>query len=164
MVTPAQAAIHIHLPENINSKHVDALKEVVAQMQRPTPPAPQVAKLAPKPAQELEENRKKLSHYPRLAAVLDKLVKGLKAALLVVAYPAFFAGGIFLAFGLSQTLFILATSLSPAILLESQALVWLMLGGILYKLGQDLIGGNDLNTILGNMLYIPLPFLLRLAK
>lgn len=164
MVAPAvhahanQPVVYIVLPEKINNEHVHAIKEL---LNRPALPSPRTARHSPQcPGivdQKLEELHKK---HPKLADRLKSLMNVLQYPWKGAAALAMVVGAGLLMFGLPYTIFVLASSLSLTALLESQALIILSFGSLLYLFGKDILTGNDLNTILGNLLYFPVPFLM----
>lgn len=167
-VASPPVVINIVLPEKINDKHIEAAKAFAELAKRPA--MPQDAHVKPQSNKKVEENCTSLSNYPRLAKVLERLTyaanqmrNATQALLKVIAYPALIVGGLLLAVGLSQIIILVATTLSAVAIMESQALVFVALGGIMFKIGQDTLDGNDLNTVLGNLLYLPIPFLLHKA-
>lgn len=166
MVAPAHAnqpVVYIVLPEKVNNEHVHAIKELLHRPALPTPAAAnQRAVKHTHPChgvvdQKLEELRKQ---YPKLAGRLQNLINALQYPWKGAAALAMVVGAGLLMFGLPYTVFILASSLSVTALLESQALIVLSFGSLLYLFGRDILYGNDLNTILGNLLYFPVPFLM----
>lgn len=164
MVAPAahahanQPVVYIVLPEKINNEHVHAIKEL---LNRPTPPSPRAAKQTPQCHSVVDHKLQELrKEHPKLAARLQSLVNALQYPWKGVAALAMVVGAGLLLFGLPYTIFVLASSLSLMALLESQALIILSFGSLLYLFGRDILYGNDLNTILGNLLYFPVPFLM----
>lgn len=162
MVTPVNNTYNIHfvLPE----KMTDADRAFFSNLMRPVVPPPETANVDPQSSDALEKSKSNLASYPKLSRVVHQLLNAMNKVLKVMAYPAYFVGGLLLAFGLAKTIFLLGATLSITILLKSEALVILLLGATLYKFGEDLIKDKDINTVLGNLIYIPLPFLAALGK
>lgn len=158
-VNQPSIVLNIVLPENINNKHVEALKEL---MKRPSPTPPEAAKVTPELEYKLEKKIKEFmkKHYPTAAQDLHRLASLLQYPWKGIAALSMVAGAALLMFGLPYTLVVLCSSLSVTALLQSQALIFLSFGSLLYLFGKDILYGHDLNTILGNLLYFPVPFLL----
>lgn len=163
-----QPVVYIVLPEKINNEHVHAIRELMNRPALPNPHAATPHSVNPRAAkpthpchsvvdQKLENLRQK---YPRLAARLQSLVNALQYPWQGGAALAMVVGAGLLMFGLPYTVFVLASTLSLPALLESQALIILSFGSLLFLFGRDILYGNDLNTILGNLLYFPVPFLM----
>lgn len=150
---------NIVLPENVNNRHVEAIKEL---MKRPIPPSPEAAKVTPDHEYAFEKKVEGFMkrHYPTAAKDLHRLISLLQYPWKGIAALSMVAGATLLMIGLPYTLVVLCSSLSVTALLQSQALIFVSFGSLLYLFGKDILLGNDLNSILGNLLYFPVPFLL----
>ncbi len=81
----------------------------------------------------------------------------------LAGFPLFWLGSALLVFGTGAALFVLATTMSIDAVLVGPALAALMLGGLLRELGRAMRDGTDLSTALGNILYVPLRYFIRLS-
>lgn len=116
---------------------------------------------APATNTDIVNNMQEVNTCP---SVLNKLVEVLdwcsNNAVWIVGHPLFWIGSAMLVLGVGHVFFVLVATQSVTALLVGPTLPFLMLGGLFRELGKQMrLANGDLNTTLGNMLYIPLRFL-----
>lgn len=123
------------------------------------PPSPQKET----PAAEVQKNLTTLKNLPitlppRFRNALDYFDRVFKGCLEIVGYPLFYIGAAMILYGAVQTIAILLTTCSIQVLISSGALIAMVLGALLYKFGDELRLGRDINEILTNMVSMPLEY------